>query len=160
VEYKQIARVSSQFSIASGQLTLYTSQQPISQRTPSSFFPHHKWVSFTSRLPVYVTFSSFCSPFSTTNLLRVRSLDVSRRPLWRWYRSRTPLPMNRNPRPLYFPRVLATGLISLQITRQPLPRRRTSSHHMNMFVIPRLGTPRHTTTNSCPSKNRIYWATG
>jgi hypothetical protein len=83
-------------------------------------------------------------------------LDDSRRPLWRWYRSMTPLPMNRNRRQLYFPRVLATGLISLQITRHPPPRPRTSSHNMNLFVIPRLGTPRHTTTNSCPSKNHIY----
>jgi hypothetical protein len=86
-------------------------------------------------------------------------LDDSRRPLWRWYRSRTPFPMNRNRRQLYFPRVLATGLISLQITRQLPPCHRTSSHNMNMFVIPRLGTPKHT-TNSCPNQNRIYWATG
>ena len=156
-EYKPFASVSLQ--IASGQLTLYTSQQPISQRAPSSFSPRHKWASFISRPPVYVTFSSYCSP-SSTNLLRVPSLDDSRRPPRRWYLFRTPLAMNRNLRQLYFPRVLALGLIS----RQPTPRHQTSSHNMTMSVanIPRLGTPKHVRTGSSSSnsnKNRTYWAT-
>lgn len=147
-------------SSASRQLTLYTSQQPISQRAPSSFSARHKWASFISRLPVYVTFSNYCSP-SSTNLLRVPSLDDSRRPPWRWYLFRTPLTMNRNLRQLYFPRVLAPGLIS----QQPPPRHRTSSHNMTMSVanIPRLGTLKHTRTGSRRSnsnKNRTYLATG
>jgi hypothetical protein len=140
--------------------TIHIYQQPISQRAPSSFSPHHQWASFISRAPVYVTFSSYCSPSSTTNLLRVPSLDDSRRPPWRWYLFRTPLTMNRNLRQLYFPRVLALGLIS----RQPPPRRRTSIHNMTMSVanIPRLGTPKHTRTGSSRSnsnKNHTYWAT-
>ena len=110
----------------------------------------YKWASFTSRPPVYVTFSSYCLP-SSTSLLRVPSLDDSRRPPWKWYLSRTPLTMNWNLRQLYFPRALALGLIS----RQAPPRRRTSSHNMTMSVanIPRLGTPKHARTGSSSRSN-------
>ena len=152
-----------QSSVASGQLTLYTSQQPISQRAlSSSYSSRHKWAFFISRPPVYATFSSYCSPSSTTNLLRDPSLDDSRRPPWRWYLSRTSLTMNRSLRRLYFPRLLVLGLISGQ---PPPPRLRTSSHNMTMSVanIPRLGTIKHARTGSSrnkSNKNRTYWATG
>src|SRR5260221_430253 len=83
------------------------------KRTP--FFPH-RWAYFVLPLLVYAIFSSSCLPFSTTIHLKAPSLDGSRRPLWRWRLRRTLSPVNQNLQ-LYFPRLLATGLILFRVAQ-------------------------------------------
>ena len=121
-------------------------------RTP--FF--HKWASFVLPLLVYATFSTFCLPFSTTIHLKAPSLDASRRPLWKWCLRRILSPVNRNPQ-LYFPRLLATGLMLLLVAQ---PRRRNVSY--NASVMNTLRMSKLSQTGKYLNKNTIcrYCMTG